>query len=132
METFLHHRWLSNVMICLMLLVSIQSAFVQAALVSTNAVINVDGAQYSKEQLQTAAQSAELKSQLSAMGVDTNQLNDRIASLTPSEINQLNAKLAEQPAGSGVVGALLVIFVLFVITDALCATDLFTFVKCVK
>lgn len=132
MEKFLRCHWLSNFMICLTLILSIQSAFVQAELVSTSALIELNGASYSKEQLQTALQSDELKAQLVTMGVDTDQLNDRVASLTPSEISQLNTQLSEQPAGSSVVGILFAIFVLFVITDAICATDLFTFVKCVR
>jgi hypothetical protein len=132
MEKFLRYHRMSKIMICLTLVMSMQSAFVQAGLVATSAVIESAGVSYSKEQLQTALASDELKNQLSKMGVDTAQLNDRVASLTPGEISQLNAHLNEQPAGSSVVGILFAIFVLFVITDAICATDLFTFVKCIN
>ncbi len=132
MEKFLRYHWMSKIMICLTLVMSLQSAFVQAGLVSTSAVIEANGASYSKAQLQTALESDELKAQLVKMGVDTDQLNDRVASLTPSEISQLNTHLNEKPAGSSVVGILFAIFVLFVITDAVCATDVFTFVKCIN
>ena len=73
----------------------------------------------------------ELKTQLEDLGVDTSQLSDRIASLTAAEIQQLNAELEQQPAG-GIVGVLLTIFIVFIITDMLCATDIFSFVKCIN
>ena len=84
---------------------------------------------YSTQDLQLAAK--ELKQQLHALGVDAAELDDRIASLTPAEIAQLNAELAEKPAG-GVLGILLTIFVVFIFTDMLCATDIFSFVKCIN
>jgi hypothetical protein len=65
------------------------------------------------------------------MGVDPEQLNDRIASLTASEIVKLNAELEQQPAG-GIVSALVTVFVVLVVTDMMCATNVFTFVKCVN
>jgi hypothetical protein len=65
------------------------------------------------------------------MGVDPEQLNDRIASLTASEIVKLNAELEQQPAG-GIVGALVTVFAVLVVTDMMCATNVFTFVKCIN
>jgi len=94
-------------------------------------MISVHGESYTQADLQTALASEELKAQLQTMGVDVEQLNDRIASLTPSEIQQLNTELEQQPAG-GIVGALVTIFVVFVVTDMLCATDVFPFVKCIN
>ena len=107
------------------------SSYTQAGLVSTqNLIVGGDGG-YSKDQLQTALASTELRQQLVDLKVDPQQLGDRIASLTPAEILQLNAELQQQPAG-GIVGVLLTIFIVFVITDMLCATDLFSFVKCIN
>ena len=94
-------------------------------------MINAGTEQYNQQQLQTALESEELRQQLQELGVDTKQLNDRIASLTAEEIQQLNADLEQQPAG-GIVGVLLTIFIVFVITDMLCATDVFTFVRCIN
>ena len=106
-------------------------SYAQAGLVSTNTMLSVDGRSTTQADLHTALESEELKAQLQAMGVDVGELNDRIASLTPNEISQLNTQLEQQPAG-GIVGALVTIFVVLVITDMLCATDVFTFVKCIN
>lgn len=115
----------------LILFSSLMSAHAQAGMVSTHDLLAAGQASYSTAELQAALDSAELQVQLSEMGVDTQQLAERIASLTPAEIKQLNAELESQPAG-GIIGVLLTIFIVFVITDMLCATDIFGFVKCIN
>lgn len=131
MITFFRNESIHKFLLVLMLLTAFMSNYAQAALVSTYNMINTGEQQYTQEQLQTALASQELKRQLEVLGVDTAQLNDRIASLTPGEIQQLNAELEQQAAG-GILGVLLTVFIVFVITDMLCATDLFTFVKCIN
>lgn len=115
----------------LVLFSSLMSAHAQAGVVSTHDLLAAGQATYSTAELQAALDSAELREQLAGMGVDTGQLAERIASLTPAEIQQLNAELENQPAG-GIIGVLLTIFIVFVITDMLCATDIFGFVKCIN
>ena len=131
MKTFLEYNKLKKTLIFLLLAAGILGSYAQAGLISTNAMISVHGESYTKVDLHTALASKELKAQLQSMGVDVEQLNDRIASLTPSEIQQLNTELEQQPAG-GIVGALVTIFVVLVVTDMLCATDVFPFVKCIN
>ena len=131
MKTFLEYNNLKKALIFLLLASGFWGSYAQAGLISTNAMISVHGESYTKVDLQTALASEELKAQLQTMGVDVGQLNDRITSLTPSEIQQLNTELEQQPAG-GIVGALVTVFIVLVITDMLCATDVFTFVKCIN
>ncbi len=120
-----------RLLVIVTLLASFMASYAQAGLVSTQNLIVAGDEGYSKEQLQTALASAELRQQLVDLGVDPQQLGDRLASLTPAEIRQLNVELQQQPAG-GIVGLLLTIFIVFIITDMLCATDLFSFVKCIN
>lgn len=131
MKTFLQYNELKKALIFLLLISGLWGSYAQAGLISTNAMISVHGESYTQGDFHTALESEELKAQLQTMGVDVEQLNDRIASLTPSEIQQLNTELEQQPAG-GIVGVLLTIFIVFVVTDMLCATDVFTFVKCIN
>lgn len=132
MPVFIKTFTLKHLMICLMMLSSLGSAYSQAAMVSTSDMIISEGVSYNATDLKTALASEELKQQLQDLGVDPAELNDRIASLTPSEIQQLNMELAEQPAGSGVLGILLTVFIVFILTDMLCATDIFSFVNCIN
>ncbi|MCP4270397.1 MAG: PA2779 family protein [Gammaproteobacteria bacterium] len=132
MQKFVQKQWISKVMICFTFFLSMQSIMVQAGMVTTNAAIKLDDKSYTTTELQKALESEELKAQLTEMGVDITQLQDRIASLTPEEISNLNVELAHQPAGAGVIGGLVTIFVVLIVTDMLCATDVFNFVNCIN
>jgi len=131
MTTLLNSNGLKKFLIILLILNGFMASFAQAKMISTTNVIQSDGMAYSQQELQSALASDELKQQLEGMGVDIAQLNDRVASLTADEIQQLNAELAEQPAG-GIIGVLLTIFIVFIVTDMLCATEVFNFVKCIN
>jgi hypothetical protein len=48
--------------------------------------------------------------------------------MTDEEMAQLNQQIDELPAGGDVLGILLVIFLVFVITDVIGATDIFPFI----
>ena len=49
-----------------------------------------------------------------------------------AELAEFEQQLAEAPTGEGVVGIIVLFLVVFIITDMLCATDLFPFVKCIR
>ena len=49
--------------------------------------------------------------------------------MTDTEIMQLNERLKDMPAGEGAAGIILVVFIVFVITDMLGATDIFSFIR---
>lgn len=123
--------------VCLSLVFGLLGNAAQAGLVATEAVLETQAvaeqviSSYSQADFQTALASEELAAQLESMGVDVLQLKDRIASLTASEIQQLNAELEKQPAG-GIVGALVTVFIVLVVTDMLCATNIFSFVNCIN
>ena len=122
---------IQKTLIFLIVTLGLYAGYAQARPISTQALIGAHGQSYSKADFQTALASEELKTQLEEMGVDPEQLNDRIASLTADEIVKLNAELEQQPAG-GIVGALVTVFAVLVVTDMLCATNVFTFVKCIN
>lgn len=111
---------------------SLQVLPVQAAMVTTPSVIQAETARVDREQLMTMLERDDVRQQLIAMGVDPNQASQRIAMLTDSEIASLNQRLQEMPAGSDVVGLLLLLFIIFVITDIIGATDIFPFIHPVR
>ena len=131
-KNILRQTWIGRVVIALLLIMSFHSLSVNAAMISTDTIIQTENEQYTKSDLLQKLESTELQQQLIDMGVDTEELQQRIASLTPDEISQLNANLASQPAGEGILGLAGLVFVVFVITDMLCATDLFSFVNCIN
>lgn len=101
------------------------STSVQAKILSTEQVQN----QSDKVQLHEALARTEVQEKLLSMGVDPDQVKERIDHLSEQELAQLNERFDELPAGAGAVGTLVFIFVVFVITDMLGATDIFPFVN---
>ncbi|WP_296063135.1 PA2779 family protein [uncultured Amphritea sp.] len=132
LQNFIRQTWIGRIVIAFLLVMSVQSVTVNAAMVSTDTIIQTENQQYTKSQLLQKLESAELQQQFLDMGVDPQEIQQRVASLTPDEISQLNANLASQPAGEGVLGLIGLVFVVLVITDMLCATDVFSFVNCIN
>lgn len=72
------------------------------------------------------------RQQLAALGISQEQAMERISRMTNQEIAQLNRQLADLPAGGDVLGLIVLIFIVFIITDVIGATDIFPFVHPVK
>ena len=72
------------------------------------------------------------RQQLETWGVSPEMARERINSLTGQELANINRQLNELKAGGDVLGILLIIFIVFIITDALGATDIFPFVHPIK
>ena len=115
-----------------LLFASLYSSQSWAGMVSTESVITESQLAVDKQQLLSLVQTDEIKQQLQQHGITPEMAEQRIGNLTQSELVAFNKQLQDAPAGSGILGTLTVIFIVFVITDALCATDLFTFVNCIK
>lgn len=104
------------------------SANVQAQMISAPQVQQ----QYDKTQLLNAFEQENAQKILLSMGVDQDQVKERINNLTSEELAQLNSQVDELPAGSGVLGLIATIFIVLVITDMIGATDVFSFVHKVE
>ncbi|MDO8826379.1 MULTISPECIES: DUF6627 family protein [Methylophaga] len=103
----------------------------QAAMISTPDVIQSQQSQYDREQLFSMLDRDDVQEKLVSMGVAPELVQERINSMTDFEIAQLNQQINDMPAG-GILGVIVLIFVVFVITDAIGATDIFPFVRPVR
>lgn len=121
------HRNTAMLLIILMGLFQIQVT--HAAMVTTNSAIQAQQVQMDRAEILDLFAQDNLRNQLTQMGIDTDLASDRIASMTDAEIMQLNERLKDMPAGEGVGSVLLIVFIVFVITDMLGATDIFTFIR---
>lgn len=81
-----------------------------------------------RARVQAFLQREDVQAQLISLGVDTQSAQSRVAALSDAELARASM-LIDQPAGAGVVGALVLIFVVLLITDILGLTDVFTFVR---
>jgi hypothetical protein len=101
----------------------------QAAMVGTAQAIAAQQSGLDRARLASLLEREDLQRQLTAQGVDIQQARERVASLTDAEVARINQQFEQLPAGSdSVLGVLVLIFIVFIITDALGATDIFPFV----
>jgi predicted PurR-regulated permease PerM len=113
-------------------LVIVQVPMANAAMVGTAEVLYEQQQQVDRQQLLGMLEDQGVQEKLQGMGVDRSQVEERINSLTSAELAQFNQQLSEAPAGAGVVGVIVLFLVIFIITDMLCATNIFSFVKCIN
>jgi hypothetical protein len=114
------------------MLVVVQMPMANAAMVGTPEVLYEQQQQVDRQQLLGMLEDQGVQEKLQGMGVDRAQVAERINSLTNAELAQFNQQLSEAPAGAGVVGVIVLFLVIFIITDMLCATNIFSFVKCIN
>ena len=113
-------------------LISISASNVQAAMISNDQIIYKTDQFSDKATLLQTIKRADVQAQLSSMGVSAVDIEARINQMTHEEIAQLNQRMAELPVGAGVLGTVVLIFLVFVITDVIGATDIFPFIHPVK
>ena len=101
----------------------------QAAMIGTQQMMNNAQAQQERAQLSSMLQRADLVAQLEQAGVNPQQLQARIATLTDQEVATLTEQLNQLPAGSGILGTAVLIFLVLLATDIAGYTDVFPFVK---
>lgn len=109
-----------------------QIPLAQAAMIGTPEVIAEQQQQVDRQQLLGMLEDQDVQKKLVAMGVERDQVEQRINSLTPAELAQFNQQLDQAPAGAGVVGIIVLFLVIFIVTDLLCATNIFNFVNCIN
>ena len=128
-------RFLCLPLAALMLVVSAPwSTTVQAALVTTDQVMTDPAAVAgNREKVVHFLQQDAVREHLVAMGVDPSEVEVRLAALSPAELAQLSARIDQMPAGGdglgAVVVAILIVFLVLLITDLAGLTDVFPFVK---
>lgn len=113
-------------------LITISASNAQAAIISNDQIINKTDQISDKAELLQTIKRAEVQAQLSSMGVSVTDIEARINQMTHEEIAQLNQHMAELPVGAGVLGTVVLIFIVFVITDVIGATDIFPFIHPVR
>ena len=124
-------RHLAAVLAAFHLLVVVQVPVAQA-MVGTSEVIAEQQLQVDRPQLLEMLEDQGVKEKLATLGVAPDQVEQRINSLTAAELAQFNQQLEQAPAGGSVVGIIVLFLVIFIITDMLCATDIFSFIRCIR
>jgi hypothetical protein len=101
----------------------------QAAMIGNAEIITEVHSELNRSDILQMLDREAARQQLSTLGVSPEMVKQRVAQMTDAEVAQLNQHLADLPAGGDIWGVLLLLFIVFIITDMLGATDIFPFVK---
>ncbi|MDX1348525.1 MAG: DUF6627 family protein [Thiomicrorhabdus chilensis] len=100
----------------------------QAAMVSTKQLVQEQAIASERTKLNAMMQREDVQVQFLEMGVSPEEVQQRVAALTDAEVAQLNHQMEQIPAGGDVLGLVVLIFLVFIVTDIIGATDIFSFV----
>lgn len=132
LHTRLPIRQIAFIQILAMLFLAFTPLMAQADMISTGSVVADQKLEHDRQELKSMLEKQEVRDTLDRMGVSRNQVEQRINSLTPQELAEFNKQLAEAPTGEGVVGVIAFFVFVFIVTDMLCATNIFSFVRCIN
>jgi methionine-rich copper-binding protein CopC len=103
-----------------------------AKMVTTDQVIDQSNQSDDRAQVLNFLMREDVQQHMTRLGVDPEEAKARVASLSDEEVQKIAGRLDELPAGEGigvVVAAILIIFLVLLITDLVGVTDVFPFVK---
>ena len=100
----------------------------QAAMVATDTAV----AATERGRISSLLDRADVRAQLQAYGVDAVDVKMRVAAMTDEEAAQLAAQLDSLPTGGSIVGAIVLVFLVLLITDILGFTKIFPFTRSVR
>lgn len=123
------------------------SAFLAASILFTGSMQTVQAAMISTEQVAEATVTSQgnqdralivaalsredVQAALVARGIDPAQAQDRVAALTDEEASMVASQLDTAPAG-GIIGAIVLVFLVLLLTDILGFTKVFPFTRSVR
>lgn len=105
----------------------------QAALVNTVHVVQEATNEQTRARLRVLLARTDIKAQLEAWGVDPQEAQARVDTLTAEELETLSTRMDELPAGGSglavVAVVLLIAFLVILLTDIMGYTNIFTFTR---
>lgn len=122
------------VMAAVVLLLSIPSGMARAGLVATEQVVAERTAHEDRARVQNFLQREDVRKHLTRFGVNPAEAAARVNALSDAEVRQVAGQVDRIPAGQDgtvgiIVGAIVLIFIILLVTDLLGLTDIFPFVK---
>ncbi|MBE9555845.1 MAG: PA2779 family protein [Proteobacteria bacterium] len=120
-------------LVALMMAVTMPLGVAQAALVGTDQVVAPSQAEADRTRVAAFIAREDVRGEMRKMGVDPDEAKRRVAVMSDVEIQRVAARIDETPAGQSaagaIVGAVVLIFIILLVTDMLGLTDIFPFVK---
>jgi hypothetical protein len=116
--------WLMSLMLAILPVIP-----AQAAMIGTGQLVNPDQSRPAQDKVREFLARDAARKQLQAWGVSQEWARERVARLNDSELARINQAIDQQHAGgTSILGVLVLIFIVFVITDVIGATNIFPFI----
>lgn len=129
------HTTLALPLAAVMLFSTFFATMAQAKMVGTDQVIAEASVSADREKVIDFINRDDVQAEMQALGVDPDEAMSRVTTLSDAEIQQIAGKIDEMPAGEGlgaVVGAIVLVFLVLLLTDILCLTNVFDFTRCAR
>ena len=75
---------------------------------------------------------ADVQARLEAQGVKAADVKARVAAMSDAEVAQVAGRIDSLPAGGDILGALVLVFIILLVTDILGFTKIFPFTKPIR
>ncbi len=124
-------RWASRVMMVLMLGVGMPLT-ASAQMVETDQAVSHALAEQSRARIMALVERDDVRAQLEAKGVTSEQAKARVSALTDEEAIQVSGKLDQLPAGGDIIGTAVFVFIVLLVTDILGYTKIFPFTRSIR
>ena len=101
----------------------------QAAMLATDKVVSAGA----RDQVNQLLERADVQARLAQYGVNAQDAKVRVAALSDDEVARLAARIDSLPAGGdGIIGAIVLVFLVLLLTDILGFTKVFPFTKPIR
>jgi L-fucose isomerase-like protein len=107
----------------------------QAAMVSSAQVAQATGVnkvEQDRERIMATLSRADVQEELVKRGVNPTEVKDRVAALTDEEVSLMAEQIDSAPAGGSIVGAIVLIFLVLLVTDILGLTKVYPFTRSIR
>jgi hypothetical protein len=126
-------RGVALVLAVVVFVISMPQDVAQAALVTTEEALAAGDGAADRARVLAFLDRAQVREQIVALGVDPNEAAARVAALSDAQVREIAGQIDQLPAGQSaigaVVGAIVIIFLVLLVTDLLGLTNVFPFVR---
>lgn len=98
----------------------------RAALIPTQALIESSSADSTRSQLRVMIARDDVRAELVRLGVDPAAAENRLATLTADELQQLQGHIQDLPAGGSALAVIGIVFLVLLILELVGVTNIFT------
>lgn len=104
----------------------------QAGMMGTEQILESAQTHADRDQVRQFIDRESTRQQLHEWGVSADDAKARISNLTDAEVAHINQAIDDPQTGGGILEVILIVFLVFVITDIIGATDIFPFINAAK